>query len=332
MSNEPSGSVRDSSQIDLKARIKRLESATQWLQVAERRATEHLLAERQRRPAGEYIYVGIASIALDDALPTGSTSEIFDIQQVLDPPGEVHLARALNKPEVFGYLARYTRAMSHELVVPVLAGGTQAALNKALAITSLLRIRTRIDFICPAFAHTSWSTIPAFDGNTCEVQVLDDFPQARQIGKGRTIRARDIEWVATHLLSWFSLWESPSFRIAAESYRTFHQHPDYRMMTASIWSGIESLFDISAELRYRLAVSIASILEPRGDVRVALYNTITKAYDVRSKIVHGARIEDQAILRHVVEASELLSRILASVIERGNIWSKSDLEHVVLGK
>ena len=36
-------------------------------------------------------------------------------------------------------------------------------------------------------------------------------------------------------------------------------------MTALLWAGIESLFQINAELRFRLATLIALTLEPRGE-------------------------------------------------------------------
>src|SRR5215211_5996085 len=101
--------------------------------------------------------------------------------------------------------------------------------------------------------------------------------------------------------------EVPKFRLAVEALTT-HQHlVSLRMMAASLWSGIEALLGIQAELRFRITLSIASILEPRGEQRSARYRRVKKLYDIRSKAVHGITLSENELISHVAETRKLLS-------------------------
>jgi hypothetical protein len=122
------------------------------------------------------------------------------------------------------------------------------------------------------------------------------------------------------------LLELPEFRLAVESLTTHHFASSERMMAATLWAGIEALFEIQSELRFRLAIQIASILEPRGSTRRDLYRRVKKLYDVRSKAVHGSALSKDKMDEHIVEVRALLSRLLCKFTELGKVPNEEELE------
>ena len=104
-----------------------------------------------------------------------------------------------------------------------------------------------------------------------------------------------------------------------------------REAVAKLWTGIEALFpSVDSELRYRLAVLIASLLEPRGPSRKGRYDAIKRLYDRRSKAVHGTKMTDDH-LRTTMEQSYLVLRdLIVRVLDKGQMFTDSELEDLVL--
>lgn len=248
------------------------------------------------------------------------------LRQVIEPPGEVELASALKQSELFSTVARYTHGLAYELVLPVEHLEDQHVFNIAWWITSTLRIRTRADFIVPIAADFSWSTITAAVPGSVEVVMLEDHPRSRIIEPGISITEEEVRWAELHYVTFASLAEDARFRMAAEAITTHHQQASARMMVAHLWAGIEALFGIQAELRFRLAALIAVLLEDRGEARVRLYRKIKRLYDVRSKAVHGSAMTEEQLQQHSVEARTLLSRLLQLFLDQGTLPSVEELE------
>ena len=100
-------------------------------------------------------------------------------------------------------------------------------------------------------------------------------------------------------------------------------------MVALLWAGIDALFGISAELRYRLATYMAAVLQPRGKERKSLYGKAKLLYDVRSKAVHGVRVSNDSLREHIGEVKMLLSRLLCAFTERKHLPTESEIEDLV---
>ena len=100
-------------------------------------------------------------------------------------------------------------------------------------------------------------------------------------------------------------------------------------MAAMLWSGIEAIFGINTELRFRLATMIAALLEPRGAARRSMYRRVKRLYNVRSRIVHGGKASDEEIAEHIVEVRALLSGLLCQFVEGRKIPSETDIEKLV---
>ena len=181
----------------------------------------------------------------------------------------------------------------------------QAAFNLGWWIISAIRVKTLAEFLVPAVADHSWSVIAALDEQQCHGQLLEDVPQARQVGEPIIVKETDLQWVLNRIIEFGKMLEVPKVRRAVEALTT-HQHlVSTRMMAASLWSGIEALLGIQAELRFRLALSIACIVEPRGDQRSLRYRRVKKLYDIRSKAVHGSALSEGELISHVAEVRKL---------------------------
>jgi hypothetical protein len=101
-------------------------------------------------------------------------------------------------------------------------------------------------------------------------------------------------------------------------------------MAATIWSGIEALFNIDRELTFRLALYIAVITETVGEKRYEKFERVKKLYDIRSKIVHGSELADEKIASHIREASRILGHLLVIFAENGEVVERKEIEKFLL--
>ncbi len=254
------------------------------------------------------------------------------LEEVDEPPGEIELAKALLRPELFSAIARYSHGITHQLrILEASADKQQDCFTLAWWVISLIRVRSLAEFLVPVASDHSWSVISGLNTKACNVQFIEDVPAARKLAKSSSISKADLVWVSDHLVTFAHMLETPSFRLAVECLTTHHHQASDRMMAAMLWSGIESLFSIQAELSFRISASIASLLEPPGESRRDLYVRGKKLYGVRSKAVHGAKLSRQQLHEHIVEVRHLLSRLLCRMVENGNIFSEQEIENALFG-
>lgn len=260
--------------------------------------------------SGTYVFAGIATL-----------------RAVQQSPGEIELAGALRNKGIMSAVARHMPGVTHELaVLKDVPSDWQQAFNLGWWIISAIRCRTLADLLVPAVANVSWDAIPAVQAGSCEVQLLEDVPNARRIGAVVTVSSESLDWIQQHLKAWIDLMERPAFRLAVDSLTTHHQQANLRMSAASLWAGFEALFGISSELRFRLSALAASYLEDPGPRRLALYRRIKTLYDYRSKAVHGSATTDALLEDHILEVREILSRLMCRMTETGAFPSSDDFE------
>jgi hypothetical protein len=245
---------------------------------------------------------------------------------VVEPPGEVELAQALVNPGLFGVIARYSHSITHELQVFSNSMDGKTSFQIAWWLIALIRIRTISELLVPVAANYSWSVISAVEPKTCSASLLEDFPHSKRLTLPASLANSDLDWIKTNLYRFIDLLGVPSFRLAVDALCTYHHQESSRMMVAMLWSGIEALFSVQSELRFRLAVYIAVLVAPRGKERKAVYQKVKKLYDVRSKAVHGSKLKSEQIDQHLLEVRELLSRMLCRLVEAGKVLSEDELE------
>ena len=266
----------------LKEQLSQLERLVGHFKARKQRANERLSSVK----GGSWYF---AIIGLKGELDEFAITPFAKIQRVIEPPGEVELASALKNSELFSSIGRYSKLIKFELSIDRESlGSDKAAMNIAWWTISALRIKTLAEILIPAMSDHSWSTIAAVTDKKCYAQMLEDVPNVKIISNTIVFTQPDADWIANNLLGFGKLGEQPKFRLAVDSLTTHHFSNSERMMAATLWSGIEALFEIQSELGFRLAIIIASILEPRGKSRIEAYKMIKKLYGIRSKAVHGS--------------------------------------------
>jgi hypothetical protein len=199
-------------------------------------------------------------------------------------------------------------------------------------LVAAIRIRTLGDFLVPAVSDHPWGTIAGLAETSCNIQLLEDVPRSRRLAAVPTLTAADLEWVAKNLLSLAELLQLERFRLAVDCLTTHQHEASLRMTAASLWTGIEALFGVASELRFRLAPLAAAYLDPRGEPRVQRYREIKRLYDIRSRLVHGGAIESDAVTSHVVAVRQLLGAILTRMIELGRAPTGDEWDEVLHGE
>lgn len=304
-----------------------------FLQVAGKQlAAEKLRAQERLKTYGRDEW-NFAVVGLDCELTTVSLNGLATFRKVVEPPVELFLADALDDPAALGAIRRYLSQIKYELAVSRNFAGddAKAIWNFAWWLICGLRVKTLAEFLVPVAANCSWSVITAIDDHSCETKVLEDVPQAVGLAEPVKVVEEDFRWAFSKALVMGDLLEVPRFRLAVEALTTHPHLLSPRMMVASIWSGIEALMDISQELTFRLALSVASLLEPRGEQRYERYRQTKKLYEVRSKAVHGGELDEVAILQHVIESRKLLSALICHMLDARKVLSREDIERIVLG-
>jgi hypothetical protein len=284
--------------------------------------------ERLNTVTGSYWYFAILHLQAD--FERVDLPGIGFIQRVEEPPEPVFLLTALSDMRVAYALGRYSASIRYELGVERTTERPDPdCFTLAWRVVSALRVRSLAEVLIPAASDVPWAAVAA--ARPCTVRVLEDMPGTRVLAPPVAVSAEHVSWVCGNYKAYSALLLKPAFRVAAEAL-TLHQfQASERMMAAHLWAGIEALFNIQAELRFRLAAVIASLLEPRGDARRDLYRRVQRLYDVRSKAVHGAKLSEDMLEKHILEVRSLLSRLLCLCVERTALFSTDDLEAALFG-
>lgn len=217
-------------------------------------------------------------------------------------------------------------------------------LNRARAVSDLLHILGFGGHLCLASSNYSWSTIAdqTTDGNppSPEAQavipelppfqgyILDQYMNLIIPKEARdTVTVKDAQWIVGKFDSFIAMMaEHEKLRFAVDAAIDWRYLKDPRAAIARLWSGIEAIFAIRAELVYRLSVLSAAILSPRGQARVDKYYQIKKLYGQRSRAVHGESMPEAKLLRATNESYQLLRELLIEIVKIGRPWDKKDFD------
>jgi len=284
--------------------------------------------ERLTRDGSSWMCFALLGFAMDSEMVSLGKDALF--RRVEEPPGEVELACALKNRAIFSSVARYSHSISYELAISSdLEHEANELFTYAWWIVSALRVRTSSDFLVPVAASCSWSVIAAAPDQTVDVHFVEDVPKAHRFNDNIKITNDDIAWVADNISIFSKLLEFNQFRLAIDALTTHSHQASLRMVLASIWAGVEALFEIQSELKFRLATYIASFLEPRGMSRYELFSSVKRQYDFRSKAVHGSQISDEELYKNIRSMRIMLSRIICRIMEHGEVPTVKYLDSIV---
>ena len=232
-------------------------------------------------------------------------------------------------------------------------------LNRAWLASAMMVLRGCGKVLPIAVCSFSWSTIAGFQAKgsgTFREQFKDEGPEAAiflprhqlppfmgglldyrlkfllcpAIDRD-TLTVEDAQWIHASFESFNSLASaSGKFRFALEAGVDWRYAHDLRAAIARLWAGIEALFGISAELVYRLSITAASLLRPRGELRVEYAARIKKLYTVRSKAVHGDKVAPDKMAEALEESFVLLRDLLLLVAVKGKDLDEDDLQNAIM--
>jgi hypothetical protein len=263
--------------------------------------------------------------------------EVFELgravhlQRLRSFPTDVELALSLNSLSVAGTMAHYGDVrVQHELIIDAeYIDDARWIPATAAAILAGLRIRTGAEVLCPAVCDRSWAALSGVTGNRCKAYRVEQALLTHAFGDSALVTREDLDWVRDNLARLTELTDDERFRTGVEALCSYLHAANYRMMAAQLWAGLEALFGIRFEIGYRLAVQIALLLEPRGPACRALYEQMRKLYKDRSDAIHGNKMDEARLARHVAEARGILARVLRRILERGKVPSDNDFEEVI---
>jgi hypothetical protein len=307
--------------------LREAERIIAYVEETTRRASE-LAKDRPARSAC-FLIVGLQVPAATQILEA-------ELRPLVNSPGEMTLARALRRSSMFGAIGRWSSLARCELDVGTeLAGDSRSALEWGWTIAAALRMRLGSAFLVPAVADRSWDTIAAADDNSCDVRPLEDAPLSLStsefVAEFREVMAEDASWVEQHIIPILRARADARFQFALESMSSSFVESDRRMAVAKLWAGIESLFDVSQELTFRLSLLVAALLEPPGQARYDCYRHVRALYSIRSRVVHGGRVTDTELRQHISETRTLLSRCLVEMASAETMPQRIDLEKLLCG-
>ena len=179
--------------------------------------------------------------------------QVGRIQKIIEPPGEVELASALERSDQFSLVGRYSRGLSYELFVKENEVYKERIFDIAWWIITSLRIKADVEFIVPVAMNRSLSTVAAAPKKSVEMRVIEDYPKYQINSKDSIISSDDILWTNNNYLNFAKLLSDTRFRTAIDSLTIHHLQHNKRMTIALLWSGIEAIFGVQSELRFRLS-------------------------------------------------------------------------------
>ena len=160
----------------------------------------------------------------------------------------------------------------------------------------------------------------------------------RRTVEPRLLLADDFDWVRNNLAKIVQLTEDDSFQTAVEALCTYMLASNDRMKVAQLWAGVEAIFDIEYELRYRLATLSAKLLGLTSVQSREVYADMKTLYGERSKIIHGKQLaknkdaHDAKVREHILRMRSRLAQLLTKLISIGKVPTEEEFEEMLFEK
>lgn len=266
--------------------------------------------------------VGFREWATLEIMASGCTTEIESAKDAATYPGYDPLNRAWLASAMM-----ILRGCGKVLPVAVSSYSWQAIAGFQAKSSELFRSQIKTSGIQDALSAPQ-QQLPQFTGGLLDYRLK--FLLCPAISRD-TLTAEDATWIHENFDT-FNLFAAVSvkFRFALEATVDWRYAHDLRAAIARLWAGIEAIFGIGAELVYRLSITAASLLQPRGDSRVRYAAKLKKLYGVRSKAVHGEPVSPEKLAEALNDSFVLLRDLLLLVAARGKDLTEEDLQNAIM--
>jgi hypothetical protein len=193
-------------------------------------------------------------------------------------------------------------------------------------IVALLRLKVSPVLAVPVISTVSFSTAKdeSVEARLFPMEMMPGLVSKKD-GSAIYISRSDVDWLETHwLIANRLMVESKSFARALKSFDGSHFSKVAADAIIVLWGALEQLFSKKEqELSFRASAVVACYLEPPGEERERLYKAVRTLYGQRSKVAHGAELNEQSACE---ETYELVARCLLKMIEMASVPSVAELE------
>jgi hypothetical protein len=278
-----------------------------------------------------YFYLCNFSCIDDEViLTTEDKYDFFGIRKFVLPENKLEVLSRIENKKAFHVIASNSNIITHEAYVRF-PGTVGESLSFMFTWLTLIKLKSKCVFWCPFATRPSLSKITSEQINDFKCIQLDlgNFYFFKP-GNATMLSESDFGWIYEHLIQTAPLLKEDSgLRVAFEAISTFslQSHPTSSLLL--LWSGLESLFDVHTEITYRVALYIAFLLGRDGDSRHAIFISMKKRYDLRSRLVHGKSYPITKIRQETYDLFCILCDILITIVERGKGYTQDELDKLV---
>lgn len=139
------------------------------------------------------------------------------------------------------------------------------------------------------------------------------------------ITDENARWIESNFPAAQKLLGNEKFTTSVHCLASYRWHTLPRVRLAVLWAGIEGMFGVNSEIRFRISIYISKFLHPNNETeRKRTFNEIKKLYDIRSAAVHGSKLKEGAI-KAVNQSAEILRQLIVMCIENQSLPQESDL-------
>lgn len=168
------------------------------------------------------------------------------------------------------------------------------------------------------------------DGHKPIFSAANPSPFVHPMQNMHAITSAEIEWARRYSASFHELIGVPEFSAAMRCYGNAQLLPEHDVRIMLLWSGIEGLLSVDAELSRRLALYAAIMFDGSPDEKAEYFDKVKKAYAVRSRAVHGGGLKKPKLEEGYRTAGSILIGLIAKCVELGRVPSSSELDRVAL--
>lgn len=141
----------------------------------------------------------------------------------------------------------------------------------------------------------------------------------------------DLDWATAHFDTFHALLGENRSQNAVRCYGNAHYLFDDDAKIMLLWAGIEGLLDVDSELRRRIALHAAILLDGTPAEKALYFERVKKGYDVRSRVVHGSSAKPEMLQQGSALAGEVLLTLLRKCVELGRVPSGAELDERAAG-
>lgn len=145
------------------------------------------------------------------------------------------------------------------------------------------------------------------------------------------LSGEDADWLEGHYDRLSSLLDAGDLLPALHALASYSYSPLGAVQLATLWAGIESLFDVEHEITHQVSLFCANYLGRTHEERAELYRSVRELYKQRSKAVHGARAKkgkknkDSQRAAAVDQSADLLRRLVRQCVIDGRVPDRNRL-------